>query len=93
MVDEPKAMELERVEVPRKEVELPWDPNIEDYCSSQMSFEGAQKENRENEPNKHMQQEEPSSSQPSSRGLVIIEKLYEPLDATRKAFESRITET
>ena len=40
-----------------------------------------------------MQQEEPSSSQPSSGGSVIVEKLYEPLDAARKAFESRITET
>ena len=86
-------MEPERVEVPRKEVELPWDPSIEDYHSSQTSSKGAQKENRENEPNERMQQEEPSSSQPSSGGLVIIEKLYEPLDAARKAFESRIKET
>ena len=40
-----------------------------------------------------MQQEEPSSSQPSSGGSVIVEKLYEPLDAARKAFGSRITKT
>ena len=58
-----------------------------------MSSKGAQKENKENEPNEHMQQEEPSSSQPSSGGSVIVEKLYEPLDAARKAFESRIKET
>ena len=86
-------MEPERVEVPRKEVELPWDPKIEDYRSSQTSSEGAQKENREIESNEHMQQEKPSSSQPSSGGLVIVDKLYEPLDAARKAFGSRITET
>ena len=58
-----------------------------------MSFEGAKKENRETKPNKHMQQEEPSSSQPSSGGSVIVEKLYEPLDVARKAFGSRIMET
>ena len=68
MTDEPKPMGPERVEVPRKEVELPWDPNIEDYYSSQTNSEEAQNENRETEPNKHMQQEEPSSSQPSSGG-------------------------
>ena len=41
MADEPKAMELERVEVPRKEAKLPWDPNIEDYCNSQTSSKRA----------------------------------------------------
>ena len=58
-----------------------------------MSSKGAQKENRVIEPNKHMQQEEPSSSQPSSGGSVIVEKLYELLDVARKAFGSRITKT
>ena len=53
--DEPQAMEPERVEVPRKEAELPWNPSIEDYHSSQTSSKGAPKENNENKPNKHMQ--------------------------------------
>ena len=31
MADESKAMEPQRVEEPRKEAKLPWDPNIKDY--------------------------------------------------------------
>ena len=54
--NEPMAMEPKRVEVPRQEVELPWDPNIKDYRSSQTSSEGAQKENKVTKLNKHMQQ-------------------------------------